>query len=125
VATFGLQAKSLEEKGKTFERLELDFDEDDRAVIGDYRYGKIILFVEKTIVPGGDRKILGGSMIAPHAGEIIQELVLANSAGMGTKALFDKLPAYPVASRVNKSIIVEKVREEIGPTIKKWLRKLY
>jgi pyruvate/2-oxoglutarate dehydrogenase complex dihydrolipoamide dehydrogenase (E3) component len=125
VATFGLQVKSLEEKGKTFERLELDFDMDDRAVIGDYRYGKLILFVEKTIVPGGDRKILGGSMIAPHAGEIIQELVLANSAGMGTKALFDKLPAYPVASRVNKSIIVEKVREEIGPTIKKWLRKLY
>ncbi len=125
VATFGRQAKNLEVKGEKFERLELDFNEDDRAVIGDYRYGKLILFVKKTIIPGGDRKILGGSMIAPHAGEIIQELVLANSAGMGTKALFDKLPAYPVASRVNKSIITEMVRKEIGPKIKKLLRKFY
>jgi len=125
VATFGLTAKKLEEKGKSYERLELDFKEDDRAVIGDYRYGKLILFVDKTMVPGGDRKIYGGSMIAPHAGEIIQELALANSAGIGTKALFDKLHAYPVASRVNKAIILEKVREEIGPKIKKLLRRLY
>lgn len=125
VATFGLTAKKLEEDGKSYERLELDFKEDDRAVIGDYQYGKLILFVDKTMVPGGDRKIYGGSMIAPHAGEIIQELVLANHAGIGTKALFDKLHAYPVASRVNKAIILETVREEIGPTIKKLLRKLY
>lgn len=125
VATFGLSVKKLKDNGKSYERIELDFKEDDRAVIGDYRYGKLILFVDKTMVPGGDRKIYGGTMIAPNAGEIIQELVLANNAGIGTMALFNKIHAYPVASRVNKSIIVEKTREEIGPTIKKLLRKLY
>jgi pyruvate/2-oxoglutarate dehydrogenase complex dihydrolipoamide dehydrogenase (E3) component len=125
VATFGLNAAALEKKGLKADRLEYDFDEDDRAVIGDYRYGKLILWVSKSWIPGGNRKIYGGTMIAPNAGEIIQELVLANSAGLGTKALFNKLHAYPVASRVNKTIILERTRQEVGVLLKSLLRKLY
>lgn len=125
IATFGLNEHALKEQSIDFERLEYDLADDDRAVIGSYRYGKLILFVERSIIPGGDKKIYGGSMIAPNAGEIIQELVLANSAGLGTKALFEKIHAYPVASRVNKSIILEKTRKEVGPFVKKIIRSFY
>jgi len=54
----------------------------------------------------GSQKILGGTMIAPHAGELIQELILANSAGVKASAIFNKIYPYPTASRVNQMAMV-------------------
>jgi len=45
-------------------------------------------------------KILGGTMVAPHAGEIIQELILANTSELSVNAIFNKIYPYPVASRI-------------------------
>lgn len=96
VATLGLQETTLQKMKYSYERVVMDFSDDDRAVVDDYRYGKLILFLTK----GGlirKQKILGGSMVAPGAGEVIQELILANSAGLDINALFDKIYPYPVA----------------------------
>jgi pyruvate/2-oxoglutarate dehydrogenase complex dihydrolipoamide dehydrogenase (E3) component len=125
VATFGLSAKELQEKNKAFEKLPLDFQEDDRAVIEDYQYGKLILYVEVKTVLNQNPKILGGSMIAPHAGELIQELILANTAHIGVNALFNKIYPYPTAAAVNKRIILNKKKEQLTPFLKKVLQTLY
>ncbi|MEO5999265.1 MAG: NAD(P)/FAD-dependent oxidoreductase, partial [Chitinophagaceae bacterium] len=44
VATFGLNEHQLKEKGINYKRLEEDFEEDDRAVVDNYQYGKLVLF---------------------------------------------------------------------------------
>ncbi|MDH3711293.1 MAG: NAD(P)/FAD-dependent oxidoreductase, partial [Cyclobacteriaceae bacterium] len=72
-----------------------------------------------------DAKILGGSMIAPHAGEMSQELILALSANLGIKSLFNKIYPYPTGSRVNKTIILNKYLEALKPWIVKLLKLIY
>ena len=123
-ATFGLREKQLIKQGIHYRRLEKDFEEDDRAVVDDYTYGKLVLFVSK----GGlfkKQKLLGGTMIAPNAGELIQELVLTNASNLSVKVIFNKIYAYPVATRINQSLITDLMTEGLTPIIKVLLRKAY
>jgi len=117
LATFGLNKDEIERRNIKYERLVLDFSEDDRSIIDDSN-GKLILYISKN-------KILGGSMIAMNAGEIFQELVLANSTGMDIKNLFNKIYAYPTASRVNKRIITNYFSKKLSPFAKRMLKILY
>jgi pyruvate/2-oxoglutarate dehydrogenase complex dihydrolipoamide dehydrogenase (E3) component len=125
VATFGHNEAYLKEHNITYEKLEMDFSEDDRAVVEDYQYGKMILYIEAQSLLTRNPKLLGGSMIAPNAGELFQELVLANSAGLGIDALFEKIYAYPTASAVNKRIVLHKKEEQLTDLVKKGLHFLY
>lgn len=70
IATFGLSEKQLKGKGIPYEKLEQNFSEDDRAVVDNYQYGRLILFLSAGNV-FKKKKILGGTMVAPHAGELI------------------------------------------------------
>ncbi len=125
VATFGLNEGQLKKKNTAYERLEMDFQEDDRATTDNYQYGKLILFVEKKRFNIGAAKILGGSMVAPHAGEMTQELILANTTGMPIKEIFNKVYAYPTSGRVNKKIILERYRKLVKPWLHLIIRVLY
>ena len=64
-------------------------------------------------------------MIAPNAGELIQELILANANNISVKAIFNKIYPYPVASRVNQHLIVKLKEEDLTGTVKKLLHKAY
>jgi len=105
IATFGLNEKQLKDRSIEYEKLEQDFSGDDRAVTDNYRYARTILYISK----GGffkKEKILGGTMIAPGAGELIQELILANTLGLSISSIFNKIYPYPVATRINQQLIV-------------------
>jgi len=125
VATFGLSEEQLRRQGQSFEKLVLDFEDDDRAVTSDYQYGKLILFITKGLFQFSDAKLLGGSMIAPNAGEMIQELILARSAGLGIKSLFNKIYPYPTGARVNKTIVLNKYSDSIKPWMTKIMKLIY
>jgi pyruvate/2-oxoglutarate dehydrogenase complex dihydrolipoamide dehydrogenase (E3) component len=125
VATFGHHEDYLKEHNVSYEKLEMDFTEDDRAVVEDYQYGKLILYIEAQSLLNRNPKLLGGSMIAPNAGELFQELVLANTSGLGIDALFNKIYAYPTASAVNKRIVLHKKEEQLTDLVKKGLHFLY
>lgn len=124
VATFGLNEKTLKEKGIPFERLEENFEDDDRAVTDDYQYGKLVLFISRKRFLK-KQKILGGTMVAPGAGELIQELILANEQGLSINALFNKIYPYPVASRINQKAIVMYKQNSLTGTVKKLLQTAY
>lgn len=124
VATFGLNEKQLKERSIQYERLEQDFEEDDRAIVDGYRYGKLVLFISgKGIFK--KQTILGGAMAAPNAGELIQELILANTNGLPIDALFNKIYPYPVAARINQKAIVHYKQEGLTEGIKKLLQAVY
>ncbi|GJM29066.1 MAG: hypothetical protein DHS20C17_17010 [Cyclobacteriaceae bacterium] len=125
VATFGLTEKQLKERNISYEKLALDFTDDDRAITSDYQSGKLVLYIKNGMFGFSDAKLLGGSMVAPNAGEIFQELVLARSADIGIKSLFDKIYAYPTGSRVNKTIVINKYTKALTPWMKKILKLLY
>lgn len=124
LATFGLSEKQLKERDIDYIRLEQGFEDDDRAVVDDYRFCKMILYISS----GGflkKQKILGGTMVAPDAGELIQELILANTAGLSIDAIFNKIYPYPVAARINQKVIVEYKSRALTPNIKKLLQFAY
>ncbi len=121
LATFGLSEKQLKDRHIPYERLEEDFTDDDRAVIDNYTYAKMVLFIKKKKFLS-KQKILGGTMIAPNAGELIQELVLANTKGLSINSIFDKIYAYPVASRINQKTIISYKQKALTGSVKKLLR---
>ena len=120
VGTFGHSELKLKKNKVPYERLEQDFSEDDRAIIDGYQYGKLVLFIEKKSIFVGNAKLLGGSLIAPNAGEIIQELILANTAGLSISTVMNKIYAYPTAANVNKVIF----RRHMVSMLKPWLKNM-
>jgi len=121
VATFGLPEKQLKKKGIKYRRLETDFDSDDRAITDSHRYSKLILYISQGSFLHKE-KILGGTMVAPGAGELVQELILANTAKIPIKAIFNKIYPYPVASRINQKAIFQYKQEGLTEGLKKLLR---
>lgn len=125
VATFGLSQQEIEKRGIHYQKIDFPFDHDDRAIAADYEYGKLILFAKVNKLNPRKGKILGGTIVAPNAGEMIQELILARENGLGLDALFNKTYPYPTQSRVNKVALVEKFGSEISDWIKKGMKILY
>ncbi len=105
VASFGYTERELKEKGIDYWRQDQGFHDDDRAIVGEYQYGKITLFVSSKSLWKTKRTILGGCIISPNAGELMQELQLAAKAGLDIEEIYNKLYAYPTASRINQQAI--------------------
>jgi len=118
IATFGLNDRELRKRGIPFEKLSLEFGDDDRSIVTDYTGGRMYLFISKG-------KIMGGSMVAMNAGELFQELVLANSAKLDITNIFNKTYPYPTAARVNKKIIADYFAKKLTPFNKRLLRIMY
>jgi pyruvate/2-oxoglutarate dehydrogenase complex dihydrolipoamide dehydrogenase (E3) component len=125
VATFGLNKNQLKKQNTKYIRLETNLKKDDRAITDDYEYGNLIVFIEKKRFNLGSAKILGGSMIAPNAGEITQELMLANTAGIKLNAFINKIYPYPTAANIHKSLFIKKVVEKLKPWMKTIIKKWY
>ncbi len=124
LATFGLSEAQLQKRGMAYERLEQDFEDDDRAVTDDYRWAKTVLFISKSGFLK-KQKILGGTMVAPGAGELVQELILANTKGLSINAIFNKIYPYPVAARINQKTIVQLKQKALTGSVKKALQMAF
>lgn len=127
IGTFGLNEDDIRSKNIKYEKLDISLEEADRATTNDFRYGRLLLYVEKKMIYPGTAKILGGSMVAPNAGEIIQELILAKVAGIRLKTFLDKIYPYPTAANIHKILIRNRVTEAINPWMKRvmkiWFRR--
>jgi pyruvate/2-oxoglutarate dehydrogenase complex dihydrolipoamide dehydrogenase (E3) component len=120
LATYGLSQTELMKENVPFKVLESSFEEDDRAITDDARYGYTKMFVHTKT-----KQILGGTMIAPNAGELIQELILVTTSGLTTGAVFNKIYPYPTASRINKRVVMSGERGRLTPFVKRLMRFLY
>ncbi len=124
LATFGMNEKELKERNISYKKLEQNFTDDDRAVVDNHQYAKMILFISQGGLQKKER-ILGGTMLAPHAGELIQELILANTSKLSINSIFNKVYPYPVASRINQQVIAKHKEESLTTMIKKLLHSAF
>ncbi|MAH03198.1 hypothetical protein CMI39_00215 [Candidatus Pacearchaeota archaeon] len=118
IATFGLNEGEIKKRNIRYKKLILNLSYDDRAIVEDYREGKIILYISSG-------KLLGGSLVSSNAGELFQELVLAKTSNLEIKHIFNKIYPYPTASRINKRIISNYIGNKLTLSIKKIMRFLY
>ena len=121
IATFGLTEEQLRERNINYERITQSMDHDDRAVAADYRYGHLELYIKKGW--RGKGKLLGGCLVAPAAGEMMQELHLLQTLGKKYSKLTNKIYAYPVGSRINQKPARDRAAGQLkSDTVAKALR---
>lgn len=74
-------------------------DEVDRAVLDGEAEGFARVHVE-----AGTDRILGATIVAAHAGDLINEFTLAMKAGLGLKTLASTIHPYPTQGEVVKKV---------------------
>ncbi len=70
-------------------------------------------------------KILGGTIVARHAGEMIGQLTLAVTTGQKLGALSSTIQPYPVQADALKRIGDAYMRTKLTPTVKRLFRKWF
>ena len=100
VARVGLNAQEASAQGVAFEVTRFELADLDRALCeaGD---ASPTGFVQVLTVPGSDR-ILGVTIVADRAAEMLAEYVLAMRKGLGLKAVLGTVHAYPTFTEANK-----------------------
>ena len=97
IARVGLSESEAEGQGITVEVVRYELDDLDRALADGTARG----WVKVLTKPGSD-KILGVSIVGPHAGELIAEYVLAMTHGIGLKQIMGTIHIYPTLAEANK-----------------------
>lgn len=100
VAHVGMYEKEAQEKGLDVETYTYKLDEVDRAILDGEDEGFARVHIQK-----GTDKILGATIVASHAGEMISEFSVAMKTGAGAKAIAGTIHPYPTQAEVNKKVV--------------------
>ncbi len=100
LAHVGMSAAMAQEKNINHKVLKWHFSENDRARTERATYGLVTAIIAK------NGKILGATITAPNAGELIQPWALAISSGLKIKAMIDQIVAYPTWGEVNRRVAI-------------------
>jgi hypothetical protein len=96
-ARVGLSEAEAKAQGIACEVTRYDIDDLDRAIAESEIKG----FVKVLTAPGKDR-ILGVTIVAAHAGELLAEYVLAMKHGLGLNKILGTIHSYPTMAEANK-----------------------
>lgn len=118
VAHVGLYEREAKDAGIEVHTLTVPFHEVDRALLDNEAEG----FARVHLKQGTD-KILGATIVARHAGEIINELSLAMTAGLGLSAIRKTIHPYPTQAEAIKKLADAYNRTRLTPFVKKALGK--
>ncbi len=120
IAHVGLYEKDAKEKGIPLETFVQEFKEVDRALLDGEEGGLIKVHVRR----GADR-ILGATIVARHAGEMISELTLAMTGALGLKDIARTIHPYPTQAECIKKVADAYNRTRLTPFAKtalgRWL----
>ena len=93
IAHVGLYPHQAAEKGIQIDTYTVGLEESDRALADGETEGFVRVHTRK-----GSDKIVGATIVAPHAGEIISELTLAMTHNLGLKAIVNTIHPYPTVA---------------------------
>ncbi|WP_415883191.1 dihydrolipoyl dehydrogenase [Neptuniibacter sp. QD34_54] len=120
VARVGLNELEAKEQNIAYEVTSFDLEELDRAIADSDNQGKVKVLT----VPGKD-KILGATIVGPHAGELITEFVTAMKHGLGFNKILGTIHIYPTMSEANKYAAGEWKRANAPQKLLDWVAKFH
>jgi pyruvate/2-oxoglutarate dehydrogenase complex dihydrolipoamide dehydrogenase (E3) component len=120
VAHVGMYEKEAKGKGLEVETYTYKLDEVDRAILDGEGEG----FARVHIKKGTDR-ILGATIVAAHAGDMISEFSVAMKAGAGAKMIAGTIHPYPTQAEVNKKVVNLWRKAHFTQRTKDFLTKLF
>lgn len=120
VAHVGLYEHEAQRRGITVQTFTQSLAEVDRAVLDDETEGFLKVHVRQ-----GTDIIVGATLVARHAGEIISELTLAIAAGIGLTTIARTIHPYPTQAEAIRKIADAYNRTRLTPRVhwlfRKWL----
>jgi pyruvate/2-oxoglutarate dehydrogenase complex dihydrolipoamide dehydrogenase (E3) component len=117
IAHVGLYVRQARERGIPVKTFTIPMHEVDRAIADDEETGFVKIHVRERT----DR-ILGATIVARHAGEMINEVTLAMVAGIGLRTLARVIHAYPTQAEAIKKAADAYNRTRLTPAIRSLLR---
>ncbi len=114
VAHVGLTEREAAEKGSRIDTLTQDLARVDRAVLDGESEG----FVKIHLRQGTDR-IVGATLVASHAGEILATLALAMKTGQGLKTLARTIFPYPTQAEALRKVADAWNRTRLTPFVRR------
>ena len=98
IAHVGMYEKDAADKGIEIDTFEFPLHENDRSILESDDEGFVKVHVKK-----GTDKIVGGTIVAKHAGEMISELSLAIVSGTGLGGIAKTIHPYPTQAEAIRS----------------------
>ena len=121
VAMAGMTEQKAKQVGIAFDVLKFEYKDNDRATIERETHGMTKLIVSKG-------RLIGATVLGPHAGETIAELILAMQAKVKIKAISNAIHSYPTFAEVNRRAVNSFFSKQLfSPKTKKlvkWINKL-
>ena len=114
LARVGLSDGDAENLGVEFDLYKREFSKVDRAITDGDEDGFVKVLTKK-----GSDKILGATIVAPHAGDMISEITLAMDTGVGLGRIASVIHPYPTRSEAIKQTADSYMRGKLTPAIKK------
>ncbi|HEY2952772.1 MAG TPA: mercuric reductase [Verrucomicrobiae bacterium] len=118
IAHVGLYEREARERGLALDTYTRQFKEVDRAIAEGETEGFVKIHVQK-----GADKILGATIVARHAGEMISEISVAMAAGQGLGGLASVIHPYPTQAEAIRHCGDAYNRTRLTPTVKKLFKK--
>ncbi len=120
IAHVGMYEKEAQEKGLEVETYTYKLDEVDRAILDGEEDGFARVHIQK-----GTDKILGATIVAHHAGDMISEFAVAMKAGAGAKTIAATIHPYPTQAEVSKKVVTLWRKAHFTQRTKNLLIKLF
>lgn len=99
IAHVGMYEQEAKKNGHEVETFTFKLDDVDRAILDGEDEGFARIHVKK-----GTDKLLGATIVAAHAGDMISELTLAMKAGVGLSTITGTIHPYPTQAEVIKKV---------------------
>jgi pyruvate/2-oxoglutarate dehydrogenase complex dihydrolipoamide dehydrogenase (E3) component len=110
----GMYEKDAEEAGIPVQTFTRDLAEVDRAIADGEDEGFVRIHVKK-----GTDTILGATVVARHAGEMLSEISTAIAGGVGLKTLSGVIHPYPTQAEAIRQVADQYNRTRLTPFVKK------
>ncbi|MCP9448018.1 MAG: FAD-dependent oxidoreductase, partial [Nitrospira sp.] len=120
IAHVGLSEQAAKAKGLEVETYTYKLDEVDRAILDGEEEGFARIHIQK-----GTDRIVGATIVAAHAGEMINEFSVLMKTGRGAKTIAETIHPYPTQAEVNKKVVNLWRKAHFSDRTKQLLVKLF
>jgi pyruvate/2-oxoglutarate dehydrogenase complex dihydrolipoamide dehydrogenase (E3) component len=120
IARVGLNEAEAKQQNISYDLIRVGIDQLDRAIVEGEELGFI-----KVLTAKGSDKILGVTIIATHAGDLLHEFVLAAKYRIGLGQLATTIHAYPTFAELARKVGDHYNKKRLTPFLRKAFSWLY
>ncbi|BDS08361.1 mercuric reductase [Oceaniferula spumae] len=118
IAHVGMYQADAKDQGIETDTYVQELDDVDRAILDGETEGFVKVLTKK-----GSSEILGATIVAAHAGDMISELTLAITHGIGLDKIASTIHPYPTQAEAIKKVADSYSRTKLTPFISKLFKK--